>query len=62
MQWSNKTDSAGFSDKLGVKPWLPVNDNYAYLNAEVIFRLNYYKSHMKAFKCFILIEFILVLS
>ena len=41
MQWSNKTDSAGFSDKLGVKPWLPVNDNYAYLNAEVIFRLNY---------------------
>lgn len=38
MQWSAKTNNAGFMnfDTNGnKKPWLPVNENYVFLNVEV---------------------------
>jgi glycosidase len=35
MQWSTKTNTAGFTDRSNVKTWLPVNSNYKSINAEV---------------------------
>jgi hypothetical protein len=36
MQWTNKTNTAGFTDISNVKTWLPVNENYFNLNVEVL--------------------------
>lgn len=36
MQWSAKTNTAGFTNVSNVKTWLPTNPNYRYLNVEVL--------------------------
>ncbi|CAF0993142.1 unnamed protein product [Brachionus calyciflorus] len=55
MQWSTKTNNAGFMNfdtTMNKKPWLPVNENYRYLNVEnenqdEFSHLNIYKDLVK---------------